>query len=176
MPQGSRGFRQLFRSHATAPSGFQARVTPELERALARARQEQRAAHLLESRGHLAEGLRLTLRALDGAFQAAQLASARNEPAAAVRALRFRDEERALHALRRARTLDVPAFDRDVHFSMRVLMRDALDITHHLIRCIERLGSAQPSSLRQRFLDWFGAPRPRLPDADRAPAAVARKI
>jgi hypothetical protein len=151
------------------------RVSPGLELVLARARQEQSAARLLASRGHLAEGLRLTLRALDSAFQAAQLVSARNEPAAALRVLGVRHEARALDVLRRARTLDVPALDRHVQLAMRVLMRDAVAITHELILSIERVGASERGSLSQRLRAWFGLPRPRLPDASRDPA-MARKI
>jgi hypothetical protein len=135
-------------------------VHPELEFALARARQEQRAARLLSNRGHLAEGLRLTLRALDSAFQAAQLASMRNEPAAALRALRFQHEERALAALRRARTLDVPTLDGHVDFSMRVLMRDAIGMAHDIVARIERLSASPERSFVQRFARLFGTARP----------------
>ena len=164
MPQGSRSFSQLFRSHRVAPA--HARVPAELALALARARQEQRAARLLASRGHLAEGLRLTLRALDSAFQAAQLASSRNEPAAAVRALRYRHEARALDMLRRARSLDVPTLDHDVPLSLRALMRDAGAVTHSMIQNIESQG-AMHATLGHRLRSWFAAARPRLPESAR---------
>ena len=166
MPQGSRGFSQLFRTHRATPPGAAGRLHPELALALARARQEQRAARLLSSRGHLAEGLRLTLRALDSAFQAAQLASARNEPAAAVRALRFEHEARALDMLRRARTLDVPTLDHDVPLALRALMRDAGAITRSMIQNIERQGAGH-ATLGHRVRSWFAAARPRLPEPAR---------
>jgi hypothetical protein len=177
MSQGTRRFSQLFRSPRHSPSGAFARVHPELSLALSSARQEQRAARLLGSRGHLVEGLRLTLRALDSAFQAAQLASARNEPAAALKALGIRRHERALSTLRRARTLDVPMLDRDVDFTMRVLMRDAGAIAHDLIVSIERMAPTREPSLGQHLSRWFSARLPRLPgSSSTAPSSSARRV
>jgi hypothetical protein len=170
MPQGSRGFSQLFRSHGATPSGARPRHHPELALALARARQEHSAARLLSSRGHLAEGLRLTLRAFDSAFIAAQLASARNEPAAAVRALRFRHEAEALDMLRRARSLDVPTLDHDVPLALRALMRDVGAVTHDMILSIEGHGQLD-GSLAHRLRSWFAATRPRLPESARKRAS-----
>jgi hypothetical protein len=162
MAQGTR-LSRLFEARPESASRAPARLHPELATALARARQEQRAARLLSSRGHHAEGLRLTLRALDSAFQAAQLLSARNEPRAAIRALSFRNEERALDTLRRARTLDVPALDSQVHGEMRLLVREARTVTHDMIGSIERLSERHERSFARQLTRWLRRGTPRLP-------------
>ena len=98
----------------------------ELTVSLARARQEVRAASLLARRGHSAEGLRLSLRALDSALHASQLKSGLNEPARALTALGIAPELPALDVLRRARSLDVPMLDDDVQDELRELVEDAV--------------------------------------------------
>jgi hypothetical protein len=167
----------------------ESRSTAEAQRALQKSHQEERAARLLADRGHVAQGLRLTLSALDSAVHAAQLVSGRNEPARAItgvfcprahaRASTGSDDAaRVLEVLRRARTLSVPSLDDEVDADMHALGAQAREVTRILLRLLARdvwlargsarfdarasRGSAATSFLRRLLARAFGS-RPRLP-------------
>ena len=126
-------------------------VARELAVSLARAHQEVRAASLLSRRGHAAESVRLSLRALDSALIAGQLKSGLNEPAVALSALGLAPS--AADVLRRARILDVPTLDVDVVDEVRELGREARRVTRELLTV--GLGLVEPRSWRERFARFF---------------------
>jgi hypothetical protein len=136
-----------------------AKTHEDLRFALARARQEERAANLLLRGSQRAEALKLALRALDSAFWACQLAGRRNEPAAALGALGLTagDAVRALEVLRRARTLDVPQLDTQLDREARRLTRECLRVTAEVLAAADARAGIAPARvpLRTAFFSWL---------------------
>jgi hypothetical protein len=126
-----------------------AKTLRDLALALARARQEERAARLLVRGGHRAEALKLALRALDSAFWASQLAGGRNEPADALEALGLgpADVLRALEVLRRARTLELVELDAQLDRAAGTLTHEALRVTGELLGAVD---AREPGLVRAR--------------------------